>query len=35
MHLDATAWQAIIGFGTIIVITVGLLVFFVTRKMGK
>lgn len=33
MHLDATAWQAIIGFGVILAITVGLGIFFVTRKM--
>ena len=35
MHLDPTAWQAIIGFGVILVISVGLLAFLVTRKMSK
>lgn len=35
MHIDPTAQMALAGFGVIIVITVGLLIFFVTRKMSK
>ena len=35
MNLDPTAQMALAGFGIIIVITVGLLVFFVTRKMSR
>lgn len=35
MNLDPTAWQAIIGFGSILAITIGLLVWMITRKMRK
>jgi hypothetical protein len=35
MHIDPTAQMALAGFGVILVISVGLLIFFVTRKMSK